>query len=77
MIPGAIDRVRTVALQLIGLRKNPGELGMSEEAHRLAEDLLQECRRALKPHAAYPELCFSPELCAGTGRCPKEICCND
>jgi hypothetical protein len=34
-------------------------------------------RIALKAYADCPECCMSPELCAGTGRCPRDPVCNN
>jgi hypothetical protein len=33
--------------------------------------------KALKAYADCPECCMSPELCAGTGRCPRDPVCNN
>ena len=32
---------------------------------------------ALKAYADCPPCCMSPELCAGTGRCPRDPVCNN
>ena len=34
-------------------------------------------RLALKAYADCPPCCMSPELCAGTGRCPRDPVCNN
>lgn len=37
----------------------------------------RNARVALKAYAAYPELCLSPEKCAGKGSCGREWVCNE
>jgi hypothetical protein len=54
----------------------------AKERQRLSPEssypaILRECHFALKAYADCPECCTSPELCAGTGHCPRDPVCNN